>query len=66
MTDIISGQEPSLSAAKNDINETVPLLVGYNQVQLTVVDKSGNQYIKKLGVMRKANMTYKRLHLFFI
>ncbi len=58
MTDIISGQEPSLNAAKNDINETVPLLVGYNQVQLTVVDKSGNQYVKTLGVTRKANITY--------
>ncbi len=58
MTDIISGQEPRLNAAKNDIDETVPLLVGYNQIQVTVVDKSGNQYIKTLGVTRKANMTY--------
>ncbi|MFZ1976672.1 MAG: caspase family protein, partial [Bacteroidota bacterium] len=58
MTDIISGQEPSLSVSKNAIDETVPLLVGYNQIQLTVVDKSGNQYVKTLGVTRKANMTY--------
>ena len=58
MTDIISGQEPSASVAKNAIDEAVPLLVGYNQIQLTVVDKSGNQYVKTLGVTRKANMTY--------
>jgi uncharacterized caspase-like protein/WD40 repeat protein len=57
MTDIISGQEPCLSA-KNDINETVPLLVGYNQIQLTVLDKTGNQYVKTLGVTRRVNTSY--------
>lgn len=57
MTDIIVDQEPGFDVVNNEIRETVPLLVGYNQVRLTIKSKTGETFSQLFGVTRKAGFS---------
>ncbi len=53
MADIVSNQEPGFDVLNNEINETIPLLVGYNQVQITVKSTTGETFSNSFGITRK-------------
>jgi len=57
LVDVIVNQEPGFDVVDNDITETIPLLVGYNQIQLTVKSKNGDTFTYSLGVNRKTGFS---------
>ncbi len=57
MTDIVNGQIPQNRLAGGVIADEVPLVVGYNQIQLSVISKTGDQFTKTIGVNRKLSIT---------
>jgi hypothetical protein len=56
MVDIVNGQVPEFKVAGDVILEEVPLVAGYNQIQLSITSKSGNNFSKTIGINRKASI----------
>lgn len=56
MIDIVNGQVPAFKAAGDVIADDVPLIPGYNQIQLSITSKSGDKFSKTIGVNRKASI----------
>jgi WD40 repeat protein len=52
MIDITVNQVPNVKSVGEEISENISLFMGYNQVQLTVTDKSGEKYTKVLSLNR--------------
>lgn len=52
MVDIVIGQDPGFKAPGDVISEDIPVVLGYNQIQLRVVSKSGNKFSKTISVNR--------------
>lgn len=57
LIDIVKGQRPKNKRPGDVISEEIPLVVGYNQVQLVVNGKNGERLSKTLGVSRKYTQT---------
>lgn len=55
LVDIVSGQVPGFAVAGDTIVDEVPLVLGYNQIQLSVSGKDGNQFSKIIGVTRRSS-----------
>jgi uncharacterized caspase-like protein len=53
MTDIVSGQVPAFKVAGDLIVEDIPIVSGYNQIQLSITSKSGKTFSKAIGVNRR-------------
>jgi len=57
LADLVSNQQPPYGAKAGDvIADEIPLLGGYNQIQLSVTSKQGEKFSKTMGVTRKASM----------
>jgi uncharacterized caspase-like protein len=56
MVDIVSGQIPEFKVAGDTINDEVPLIAGYNQIQLSITSKSGTKFQKTIGVNRRTSV----------
>jgi len=57
LTDMVTNQQPADGFKVGDvISEEIPLVGGYNQIQLTVIGKSGDRFTKTIGVTRKTTM----------
>jgi WD40 repeat protein/uncharacterized caspase-like protein len=56
MIDIVNGQVPELKVAGDVIADEVPLVAGYNQIQLSIMSKSGDKFSKTIGVNRKVSI----------
>ena len=56
MVDIVNGQVPEFKVAGDVIADEVPLIAGYNQIQLSITSKSGERFSKTIGVNRKASI----------
>ena len=57
LSEMVSSQQPSYGFKSGDvITEEIPLVGGYNQIQLTVMSKNGDKFTKTLGVTRKTTM----------
>jgi WD40 repeat protein len=52
MVDIVNGQEPGLKAAGDVISEDIPIVLGYNQIQLSITSKAGDKFSKTISVNR--------------
>ena len=55
MVDIVNGQEPGFKVIGDTISDEVPLVIGYNQIQLSIISKSGDQFSKTIGVNRRSS-----------
>jgi len=53
LIDITSGQAPPNKSAGSLISDEVPLVVGYNEIEISVLSKTGEQYKQTVGVNRK-------------
>jgi uncharacterized caspase-like protein len=56
MVDIVNGQVPEFKVAGDTISDEVPLVAGYNQIQLSITSKNGEKFSKTIGVNRKASI----------
>ncbi|MCX6123023.1 MAG: caspase family protein [Ignavibacteriales bacterium] len=56
MVDIVNGQIPEFKVAGDVIADEVPLVAGYNQIQLSIMSKSGDKFSKTIGINRKASV----------
>ena len=56
MVDIVNGQVPEFKVAGDVITDEVPLVAGYNQIQLSITSKSGEKFSKTIGINRKASI----------
>jgi WD40 repeat protein/uncharacterized caspase-like protein len=56
MVDIVNGQVPDFKVAGDVIADEVPLVAGYNQIQLSIMSKSGEKFSKTIGINRKASI----------
>jgi uncharacterized caspase-like protein len=56
MVDIVNGQVPDFKVAGDVIADEVPLVAGYNQIQLSITSKSGGKFSKTIGITRKASI----------
>jgi uncharacterized caspase-like protein/WD40 repeat protein len=56
MVDIVSGQVPEFKVAGDVITDEVPLVAGYNQIQLSITSKDGGKFSKTIGVSRKTSI----------
>jgi uncharacterized caspase-like protein len=56
MVDIVNSQIPEFKVAGDVIADEVPLVGGYNQIQLSIMSKSGDKFSKTIGVNRKASV----------
>ena len=56
MVDIVNGQVPEFKVAGDVISDEVPLVAGYNQIQLSITSKSGENFSKTIGINRKASI----------
>ena len=56
MVDIVNGQVPEFKVAGDVIADEVPLIPGYNQIQLSITSKNGERFSKTIGVNRKASI----------
>ncbi|MBI5464065.1 MAG: caspase family protein [Ignavibacteriales bacterium] len=54
LIEIISGGIPTTRIVGATIVDEVPLVVGYNQIQISVSGKNGERYSRTMGVTRKA------------
>jgi WD40 repeat protein len=52
MVDIVSGQVPEFKVAGDVISEDVPLVLGYNQIQLSITSKAGAKFLKIISMNR--------------
>jgi WD40 repeat protein/uncharacterized caspase-like protein len=52
MVDIVNGQEPGFKAAGDTISEDIPIVLGYNQIQLSITSKAGDKFSKTISVNR--------------
>jgi hypothetical protein len=52
MVDIVNGQEPGFKAAGDVISEDIPMVLGYNQIQLSITSKAGEKFSKIISVNR--------------
>jgi len=52
MVDIVNGQEPGFQAAGDVISEDIPIVLGYNQIQLSITSKAGDKFSKTISVNR--------------
>ena len=57
LVEIVRGQRPKNKIAGDVITEEIPLVVGYNQIQLVVNGKNGERIAKTIGVSRKYTPT---------
>ncbi|MCU0453416.1 MAG: caspase family protein [Bacteroidetes bacterium] len=57
LIDLVRGQRPKLHRAGDVVSAEIPLVVGYNQVQLTVLGTKGERMSKTIGVSRKYTQT---------
>ena len=57
LIDIVSGQVPVGKSPGDIISDEIPIVVGYNQVQLTIYSKSGDRFSKTLGISRKSSVS---------
>jgi WD40 repeat protein len=55
MVDIVNGQVPEFKVAGDVIADEVPLVAGYNQIQLSITSKTGEKFSKTIGVNRKTS-----------
>jgi WD40 repeat protein len=46
MVDIVNGQEPGVKVAGDVISEDIPIVLGYNQIQLSITSKARRQIFK--------------------
>jgi uncharacterized caspase-like protein len=56
MVDIVNSQVPEFKVAGDVITDEVPLVAGYNQIQLSITSKSGEKFSKTIGINRKASI----------
>ena len=56
MVDIVNSQVPEFKVAGDVITDEVPLVAGYNQIQLSITSKSGDKFSKTIGINRKASI----------
>jgi hypothetical protein len=56
MVDIVNGEVPEFKVVGDTITDDVPLVAGYNQIQLTINGKNGERFSKTIGVNRKASI----------
>jgi uncharacterized caspase-like protein/WD40 repeat protein len=56
MVDIVNGQVPEFKGAGDVIADEVPLVAGYNQIQISITSKSGEKFSKTIGINRKASI----------
>jgi WD40 repeat protein len=56
MIDIVNGQVPEFKVAGDTISDEVPLIAGYNQIQLSITSTSGDRFSKTIGINRKASI----------
>ncbi|MGD1046165.1 MAG: caspase family protein [Bacteroidota bacterium] len=56
MVDIVNSQVPEFKVAGDVIADEVPLVAGYNQIQLSITSKSGDKFSKTIGINRKASI----------
>jgi WD40 repeat protein len=52
MVDIVNGQEPGFKTAGDTISEDIPIVLGYNQIQLSITSKAGDKFSKTISVNR--------------
>jgi uncharacterized caspase-like protein len=57
LIDIVRSQRPKLHRAGDVVSAEIPLVVGYNQVQLTVLGTKGERMSKTIGISRKYTQT---------
>ena len=56
MVDIVSGQVPEFKVAGDTITDVVPLVAGYNQIQLSITSTSGDRFSKTIGMNRRVSI----------
>jgi hypothetical protein len=54
LVDIVSGQVPGFKVAGDTIDDEVPLVLGYNQIELSITAKNGDRYSKIIGISRRS------------
>jgi WD40 repeat protein len=54
LVDIVTGQVPGFAVAGDTIVDEVPLVLGYNQINLSITGKHGDEYSKVIGVSRRS------------
>jgi WD40 repeat protein len=52
MVDIVSGQVPEFKVAGDTLSEDIPIVLGYNQIQLSITSKTGDKFSKTMSVNR--------------
>jgi hypothetical protein len=52
MIDIVTGQDPGFKVAGDVISENIPVVLGYNQIKLTIISKSGTKFSKTISINR--------------
>jgi uncharacterized caspase-like protein/WD40 repeat protein len=57
LIDVVRSQRPKLHRAGDVVSVEIPLVVGYNQVQLTVLGTKGERMSKTIGISRKYTQT---------
>ncbi|MBI4428799.1 MAG: caspase family protein [Ignavibacteriales bacterium] len=58
LADLFNNQQPPYGQKAGDVlSEDVPLVAGYNQIQLTIKSKDGERFSKTVGVTRKGTFT---------
>ena len=55
MVNIINNQVPELKSSRDIIADEVPLVSGYNQIELSITSKSGDTFSKTIGINRKTS-----------
>ena len=53
MVDIVNNQVPEFKVSGDVISDEVPLVAGYNQIQLSITSKNGDKFSKTIGINRK-------------
>ena len=56
MVDIVNGQEPGVKVAGDVISEDIPIVLGYNQIQLSIISKAGDKFSKTISVNRNSSV----------
>jgi hypothetical protein len=56
MVDIVNNQIPEFKVAGDLISDEVPLVAGYNQIQISIASKSGERFSKTIGINRKTSV----------
>jgi len=56
MVDIVNGEVPEFKVAGDTIADEIPLVAGYNQIQLSITSKNGDRFSKTIGVNRRTSI----------